>query len=206
MAYGRITKKQTEILEYIKSQILNKGYPPSVRDICTAVNLKSTSSVHAHLETLEKNGYIRRDPTKPRAIEIIDDNFNLTRRELVNVPIVGTVTAGEPILAIENIQGYFPIMPEFVNNKQTFMLKVKGESMVNAGIYDGDQIIVKQQSTASNGEIVVALVDDSATVKRFYKENGHIRLQPENDFMEPIIVDSCEIIGKVIGLIRINID
>ena len=206
MAYGRITKKQTEILEYIKSQILNKGYPPSVRDICTAVNLKSTSSVHAHLETLEKNGYIRRDPTKPRAIEIIDDNFNLTRREVVNVPLIGQVAAGQPLLAVENITGYFPIPAEFMPKEEVFMLNVKGESMVNAGIYDGDQIIVKQQSTASNGEIVVALVDDSATVKRFYKENGHIRLQPENDFMEPIIVDSCEIIGKVIGLIRINID
>ena len=206
MAYGRITKKQTEILEYIKSQILNKGYPPSVRDICTAVNLKSTSSVHAHLETLEKNGYIRRDPTKPRAIEIIDDNFNLTRREVVNVPLIGQVAAGQPLLAVENITGYFPIPAEFIPKEEVFMLNVKGESMVNAGIYDGDQIIVKQQSTASNGEIVVALVDDSATVKGFYKENGHIRLQPENDFMEPIIVDSCEIIGKVIGLIRINID
>ena len=206
MAYGRITKKQTEILEYIKSQILNKGYPPSVRDICTAVNLKSTSSVHAHLETLEKNGYIRRDPTKPRAIEIIDDNFNLTRREVVNVPIIVQVAAGQPLLAVENITSYFPIPAEFIPKEEVFMLNVKGESMVNAGIYDGDQIIVKQQSTASNGEIVVALVDDSATVKRFYKENGHIRLQPENDFMEPIIVDSCEIIGKVIGLIRINID
>ena len=206
MAYGRITKKQTEILEYIKSQILNKGYPPSVRDICTAVHLKSTSSVHAHLETLEKNGYIRRDPTKPRAIEIIDDNFNLTRREVVNVPLIGQVAAGQPLLAVENITSYFPIPAEFIPKEEVFMLNVKGESMVNAGIYDGDQIIVKQQSTASNGEIVVALVDDSATVKRFYKENGHIRLQPENDFMEPIIVDSCEIIGKVIGLIRINID
>ena len=206
MAYGRITKKQTEILEYIKSQILNKGYPPSVRDICTAVNLKSTSSVHAHLETLEKNGYIRRDPTKPRAIEIIDDNFNLTRREVVNVPLIGQVAAGQPLLAVENITSYFPIPAEFIPKEEVFMLNVKGESMVNAGIYDGDQIIIKQQSTASNGEIVVALVDDSATVKRFYKENGHIRLQPENDFMEPIIVDSCEIIGKVIGLIRINID
>ena len=206
MAYGRITKKQTEILEYIKSQILNKGYPPSVRAICTAVNLKSTSSVHAHLETLEKNGYIRRDPTKPRAIEIIDDNFNLTRREVVNVPLIGQVAAGQPLLAVENITSYFPIPAEFIPKEEVFMLNVKGESMVNAGIYDGDQIIVKQQSTASNGEIVVALVDDSATVKRFYKENGHIRLQPENDFMEPIIVDSCEIIGKVIGLIRINID
>ena len=206
MAYGRITKKQTEILEYINSHILNKNYPPSVRDICTAVNLKSTSSVHAHLETLEKNGYIRRDPTKPRAIEIIDDNFNLTRREVVNVPLIGQVAAGQPLLAVENTTRKFPIPAEFIPKEEVFMLNVKGESMVNAGIYDGDQIIVKQQSTASNGEIVVALVDDSATVKRFYKENGHIRLQPENDFMEPIIVDSCEIIGKVIGLIRINID
>ena len=205
MAYGRITKKQSEILEYIKSQILNKGYPPSVRDICTAVNLKSTSSVHAHLETLEKNGYIRRDPTKPRTIEIIDDNFNLTRREVVNVPLIGQVAAGQPLLAVENISSYFPIPAEFLPNEETFMLKVKGESMINMGIYEGDQMIVKKQNTARNGEVVVALVDDSATVKRFYKEDGHIRLQPENDFMEPIIVDDCEILGKVIGLIRLNI-
>ena len=204
MAYGRITKKQTEILEYIKSQILNKGYPPSVRDICEAVNLKSTSSVHAHLETLEKNGYIRRDPTKPRAIEIIDDNFNLTRREVINVPLVGRVAAGEPILAVENILSYFPIPAEFMPNTELFMLTVKGESMINAGIYDGDNIIVSRQNTAHNGEMVVALVDDSATVKRFYKEEGHIRLQPENDYMDPIIVDNCEIIGKVIGIIRID--
>ena len=206
MAYGKITDKQREILEYIKNEILNRGFPPAVREICEAVNLKSTSSVHAHLESLEKNGYIRRDPTKPRAIEIVDDNFNLLRREMVNVPVLGRVAAGEPLLAIENVESYFPIPAEFIPKEEVFMLNVKGESMVNAGIYDGDQIIVKQQSTASNGEIVVALVDDSATVKRFYKENGHIRLQPENDFMEPIIVDSCEIIGKVIGLIRINID
>ena len=206
MSYGRISKKQQEILDYIKNEILNRGFPPAVREICEAVNLKSTSSVHSHLEALEKNGYIRRDPTKPRAIEIIDDNFNLTRREVVNVPLIGQVAAGQPLLAVENITSYFPIPAEFIPKEEVFMLNVKGESMVNAGIYDGDQIIVKQQSTASNGEIVVALVDDSATVKRFYKENGHIRLQPENDFMEPIIVDSCEIIGKVIGLIRINID
>lgn len=206
MAYGRITKKQTEILEYIKSQILNKGYPPSVRDICVAVNLKSTSSVHAHLETLEKNGYIRRDPTKPRTIEIIDDNFNLTRREVVNVPLIGQVAAGQPLLAVENIAGYFPIPAEYMPNEDTFMLTVKGESMVNMGIYEGDQIIVKKQQTAENGEVVVALIDDSATVKRFYKENGHIRLQPENDFMDPIIVSDCEILGKVIGLIRLHIN
>lgn len=205
MAYGRITAKQTEILEYIKSQILNKGYPPSVRDICAAVNLKSTSSVHAHLETLEKNGYIRRDPSKSRTIEIIDDNFNLVRREVVNVPILGQVAAGQPLLAVENVSNYFPIPSEYLPNEETFMLTVKGDSMVNMGIYEGDQIIIKKQNTANNGEVIVALVDDSATVKRFYKENGHIRLQPENDFMDPIIVDDCEILGKVIGLIRMNI-
>ena len=173
-----------------------------MRDICQAVNLKSTSSVHSHLETLEKNGYIRRDPTKPRTIEIIDDNFNLVRREVVNVPMVGTVAAGQPILAIENIDNYFPIPSEYMPNEETFMLKVKGESMINAGILDGDNILVKRQSTAKNGDMVVALVDDSATVKTFYKENGHIRLQPENDDMDPIIVPDCEIIGKVFGVFR----
>ena len=205
MAYGRITQKQSEILEYIKSQILNKGYPPSVRDICSAVNLKSTSSVHAHLESLEKNGYIRRDPTKPRTIEIIDDNFNLTRREMVNVPVLGQVAAGEPILAVDNITGYFPIPSEFMPNEEIFILTVKGDSMINIGIYNGDQIVVEKCNTAENGEIIVALLDDSATVKRFYKENGHIRLQPENDFMDPIIVDDCMILGKVIGLMRWDI-
>ena len=205
MAYGRITQKQSEILEYIKSQILNKGYPPSVRDICSAVHLKSTSSVHSHLETLEKNGYIRRDPTKPRTIEIIDDNFNLTRREMVNVPVLGQVAAGEPILAVDNITGYFPIPSEFMPNEETFILTVKGDSMINIGIYNGDQIVVEKCNTAENGEIIVALLDDSATVKRFYKENGHIRLQPENDFMDPIIVDDCMILGKVIGLMRWDI-
>ena len=202
MAYGKITEKQSQILEYIKSEILNKGYPPSVRDICQAVNLKSTSSVHSHLETLEKNGYIRRDPTKPRTIEIIDDNFNLVRREVVNVPMVGTVAAGQPILEIENIDNYFPIPSEYMPNEETFMLKVKGESMINAGILDGDNILVKRQNTAKNGDMVVALVDDSATVKTFYKENAHIRLQPENDNMDPIIVPTCEIIGKVFGVFR----
>ena len=192
--------------EYIKSQILNKGYPPSVRDICQAVNLKSTSSVHAHLESLEKNGYIRRDPTKSRTIEIIDDNFNLSRREVVNIPLLGQVAAGQPLLAVENITEYFPIPSEYMPGGEVFMLKVKGDSMINMGIYEGDQIIVRKQNTASNGEVIVALVDDSATVKRFYKENGHIRLQPENDFMDPIIVDDCEILGKVIGLIRLGID
>ena len=180
MAQGKISKKQLEILEYIKSQILERGFPPAVREICEAVNLKSTSSVHSHLETLEKNGYIRRDPTKPRAIEILDDSFNLTRREMVNVPIVGQVAAGEPILAQENIENYFPIPTEFMPNSQTFLLKVKGESMINAGILDGDMVLVEQTSTASNGDMVVALIDDGATVKTFYKEEGIFRLQPEN--------------------------
>ena len=202
MAYGKISSKQKEILEYIKQEILNKGYPPAVREICEAVNLKSTSSVHSHLETLEKNGYIRRDPTKPRAIEIIDDSFNLTRREVVNVPMVGSVAAGQPILAVENITSYFPIPAEFMPNAESFMLRVKGESMINAGIFDGDNVLVKRQSTASNGDIVVALVDDSATVKTFYKEDGYYRLQPENDSMDPIIVKECSILGKVIGEFR----
>ncbi|MCC8152035.1 MAG: transcriptional repressor LexA [Lachnospiraceae bacterium] len=199
---GKISSKQSEILEFIKSEILAKGYPPAVREICEAVHLKSTSSVHAHLETLEKNGYIRRDPTKPRAIEIVDDSFNLTRREVVNVPVVGQVAAGEPILATQNIDNYFPIPSEYMPNVQTFMLKVKGESMINAGIFDGDMILVQQQQTAGNGEIVVAIVDDSATVKTFYKENGYFRLQPENDFMDPIIVNEVAILGKVIGVFR----
>ena len=203
MAYGKITAKQREILEYIKNEIVNKGYPPTVREICDAVHLKSTSSVHAHLESLEKNGYIRRDPTKPRAIEIIDENFSLTKREVVNVPIIGSVAAGQPILAVENIEAYFPIPSEMMPNKETFMLKVKGESMINAGIFDGDRILVQQQQTADNGDIVVALVDDSATVKTFYKEAGYIRLQPENDAFEPIILDDCMILGKVFGVFRL---
>ena len=202
MAQGKISKKQQEILEYIKNQLLQRGFPPAVREICEAVNLKSTSSVHSHLETLEKNGYIRRDPTKPRAIEILDDTFNLTRREMVNVPIIGQVAAGQPILAEENIEDYFPFPAERMPNKQTFLLKVKGESMINAGILDGDYVLVEQDATASNGDMVVALVEDSATVKTFYKEEGVFRLQPENDFMDPIIVKEVSILGKVIGVMR----
>ena len=202
MAQGKISKKQLEILEYIKSEILRIGYPPAVREICEAVNLKSTSSVHSHLETLEKNGYIRRDPTKPRAIEIIDDTFNLTRRETTNVPVIGQVAAGEPILAEENITDYFPIPVEMLPNVETFMLKVRGESMINAGILDGDLVLVAQGSVASNGDMVVALVEDSATVKTFYREKGYYRLQPENDNMDPIIVNEVFILGKVIGVFR----
>ena len=203
MSYGKISAKQKEILEFIKNEIINRGYPPSVREICEAVNLRSTSSVFSHLNTLEKNGYIRRDPTKPRAIEIVDDNFNLTRREVVNVPMVGQVAAGQPILATENIEGYFPLPVEYVPNADTFILKVKGESMINAGIFDGDIIFVEKTNNVRNGDTVVALIDDSATVKTFYKEAGHIRLQPENDSMEPIIVENCEIIGKVFGVFRL---
>ncbi len=205
MSYGKISKKQSEILEYIKNEILNRGFPPSVREICEAVNLKSTSSVHSHLETLEKNGYIRRDPTKPRAIEIVDDNFNLVRRETVNVPIIGKVAAGQPLLAVENVEGYFPIPSEYMPNNKTFMLVVQGDSMINAGIFNGDYVVVEQQPTAENGQKVVALIDDSATVKTFYKEDGYIRLQPENDSMKPIIVEPdrpFQILGKVIGVFR----
>ena len=203
MSQGKITSKQKEILEYIKETILKKGYPPTVREICEAVRLKSTSSVHSHLETLERNGFIRRDPTKPRAMEILDDMFGLTRREMVQIPMIGTVTAGQPILAEENIEDYFPVPADLLPNTQTFMLRIKGNSMINAGIFDGDRVIVERTPTAENGDIVVALIDDSATVKRFYKEDGYYRLLPENDAMEPIIVTNMNVLGKVIGLFRI---
>ena len=202
MAREQLSDKQQQILEFIKRRILDKGYPPAVREICEAVNLRSTSSVHSHLETLERKGYSHRDPTQPRAIEIIDDDFNLARREIINIPVVGTVTAGEPILAVQNIEDYFPMLPDRISNKNTFMLHVRGESMINAGIFDGDLVMVEQQSTAENGDIVVAMIEDSATVKTFYKEDGYYRLQPENDSMEPIIVNEVSIIGKVVGLYR----
>jgi repressor LexA len=203
----KLTAKQEQVLNFIKQHLMAKSYPPTVREICEAVGLKSTSSVHAHLETLEKKGYIRKDQDKTRAIEIIDDDFsfNPLSREMVNIPMVGTVAAGVPLLAEQNITEYFPVPADMLPNAETFMLRVKGDSMVNMGIYEGDQLIIKRQNTASNGDVVVALVDDSATVKRFYKENGHYRLQPENDFMEPIIVEECSVLGKVIGLIRLNI-
>ena len=203
MSQDAMSAKQQEILEYIKESILKRGYPPAVREICQAVHLKSTSSVHSHLAALEEKGYIRRDPTKPRTIEILDDTFNFNRREMVNIPVVGTVAAGEPMLAQEHIEDYFPFPAEILPNAETFMLHVRGESMVNAGILPGDQLIVEQRSTAENGEIVVALLDDSATVKTFYKEDGHYRLQPENDSMDPIIADHVQILGKVVGVIRI---
>ena len=204
MGKEKLTDKQTQILEYIRHEILAKGYPPSIREICQAVDLKSTPSVHAQLSSLEAKGYIRRDLTKSRSIEIIDDDFSLTKRELVNIPIVGTVSCGQPILAEQNIEDYFPVPPEYIHNtnNQTFMLRVKGDSMINVGIYEKDLVIVEQCSSARNGEIVVALIEDSATVKTFYKENGYIRLQPENDYMDPILVEHCEILGRVIGLFR----
>lgn len=203
MGYGKITAKQQEILDYIKDEILHRGYPPAVREICEAVNLKSTSSVHSHLETLEKNGYIRRDPTKPRAIEICDDNFHMVRTEMVHLPVLGNVAAGQPILAEENIASYFPVPADMIPKGDSFILNVRGDSMINVGIYNGDQVFVNACNTARNGDTVVALIDDSATVKTFYKENGHIRLQPENDDMDPIIVDDCQILGKVFGIFRL---
>ena len=204
MSTGKISAKQQEILEYIKESILNKGYPPAVREICEAVHLSSTSSVHSHLETLEKNGYIRRDPTKPRTIEICDDSFQMMRREMTSIPVIGRVAAGQPILATENIEGYFPLPVEYVPNADTFILKVKGESMINAGIFDGDIIFVEKTNNVRDGDTVVALIDDSATVKTFYKEAGHIRLQPENDSMDPIIIHGdIQILGKVFGVFRV---
>ncbi|MBQ4416421.1 MAG: transcriptional repressor LexA [Butyrivibrio sp.] len=203
MAYGKISVKQKEILEYIKKQILERGFPPAVREICEAVHLKSTSSVHSHLETLEKNGYIRRDPTKPRAIEICDESFQLVRAEMMSIPVVGQVAAGTPILAEENIDSYFPLPASMCPKGQSFILNVKGDSMINAGICDGDKLFVLEGNTAENGDQVVALIDDSATVKTFYREEGHIRLQPENDHMEPIIVDDCTILGTVYGVLRL---
>ncbi len=210
-----LTKKQQQILDYMKEQLSLRGYPPSVREIGAAVGLKSTSSVHSQLEKLEAKGFIKRDPAKPRAIEIMNHNpFQLDkgdvyddtvyRPEIVHVPVIGTVTAGMPILATENIDSLYPLPIDLVpQNHDCFMLKVKGDSMIEAGILNGDYIVVAKTETASNGQIVVALVnDDEATVKRFYKENGYFRLQPENASMEPIIVDDVKIIGRVEGLMR----
>lgn len=203
MAYGKISKKQQEILEYIKEEILKRGYPPAVREICEAVNLKSTSSVHSHLETLEKNGFIKRDATKPRAIEICDDSFQMVRTEMVSLPVLGQVAAGTPILAEQNIESYFPVPAEMIPKGESFILKVKGDSMINAGIFNGDKVFVNCTNQAKDGDTVVALIDDSATVKTFYHEGDHIRLQPENDDYSPIIVNDCTILGKVFGVFRI---
>ncbi|WP_373898431.1 transcriptional repressor LexA [Haloimpatiens sp. FM7315] len=197
----RVSNKQQEIYEYLKRSLLERGYPPSVREICEAVGLKSTSTVHSHLSNLEKKGLIKRDPTKPRAIEIMENS--ILKREMVSIPIIGKVTAGLPILAVENVEDYFSLPISFVkSNKDLFILRVQGESMIDAGILNQDFAIIEKVSTAENGEIVVALIDKEATIKRFFKEDGHIRLQPENKTMEPIIVSSCTVIGKLVGIYR----
>lgn len=202
--YEDLNEKQLSILLYIKSEIQKKGYPPAVREICKGVGLKSTSTVHGHMEKLEEKGYIRKDPTKPRAIEIIDqDEDSLFRpKKTIDIPVVGRVTAGAPVLAVENIEDTMPIPYEFVQDKEVFILKVQGESMINAGIFDGDNVLVKKQEVAENGDIVVALLGEEATLKRFFKEKNYVRLQPENDNMEPILSKEVYIIGKVIGLYR----
>lgn len=202
MSREKLTPQQEKIFILIKDTILEKGYPPTVREICAAVGLKSPATVHTHLSALEDKGYIKRDPSKPRAIEILDDDFGLSRREFSNIPVVGCVAAGAPLLAEENITDYFPIPVSYLPNDPVFMLTVKGDSMINAGILDGDNVIVRQTKTAKNGDMVVALIEDSATVKTFYKENGYFRLQPENDDYEPIIAENVEILGEVIGVFR----
>ncbi len=196
-----LTPRQKEILGYIKREVLQRGYPPSVREIGQAVGLNSSSTVHGHLGRLEEKGYIRRDPTKPRAIELVNDP-DVIRKDIINVPIVGRVTAGEPILAVENIEDFFPMPKDFANYEDVFMLRVRGDSMINAGILDGDFVVVRQQAHADNGDIVVALIDDEATVKRFYSEADHVRLQPENPTMSPIRVVEVQILGKVVGVFR----
>ncbi|WP_084152764.1 transcriptional repressor LexA [Oribacterium sp. NK2B42] len=202
---NHMTPKQKAVFDYIKQCVIERNYPPSVRDICAAVGLKSTSSVFTYINDLETMGLIKKDPSHPRALMITTSEFrSAPEREVAQVPLVGTVAAGLPLLAQENITDYFPIPVDMLPNKSVFMLTIKGESMINCGILNGDRVIVEQQETCNDGEIVVALVDDSATVKRFYKEDGHIRLQPENDSMDPIIVPDCKILGKVIGLIRMG--
>ncbi len=198
-----LSEKQQLVLDFLKKEVKEKGYPPSVREICDAVGLKSTSTAHGYLARLERAGYIRKDPSKPRAIEILNVDGSSSEPELVHIPIIGSITAGEPILAVENIEDTFPIPISYVKgNDNVFMLKVKGESMINAGIFDKDLILVKEQHDADNGDIVVALIEDFATVKRFFREDGHVRLQPENDAMSPIIVRDVTVVGKVIGLFR----
>lgn len=201
---NNISSRQKTILDFIKAEVKEKGYPPSVREIGEAVGLASSSTVHGHLERLEKKGYIRRDPTKPRAIEILD-NSGMSNDEsgIVRVPLIGKVTAGTPITAIENTEEYYPLPAAMVKNSEVYMLTIQGDSMIESGIFDGDYVIVRKQETANNGEIVVAMTDEEeATVKRFYKEKNHIRLQPENSSMEPIILNNATILGKVIGVIR----
>ena len=208
MKKTQATDKQQRVLDYVKEQIKKDGYAPSVREICKALDLKSTSTVHGYLARLEKKGLIQKNALKPRTIRIIGNEMNheekgfYTSKEMVDVPIVGKVTAGMPILAVENIEDSFPLPVDFVGNSESFMLKVRGDSMIDAGILDGDLVLVKKQNTAQNGDIVVALIEDEATVKKFYKEKGFIRLQPQNQFMQPILVPTCTILGKVAGVFR----
>jgi len=197
-----LTAKQQGILNFLKSEIRQNGYPPTVREICDAVGLSSTSTVHAHLETLERKGYIRRSPAKNRSTEILEEDFYSNTRELVNVPIVGRVAAGVPILADENIEDVFPLPVDYIKNDTCFMLHVKGDSMIDDGIFDGDLVLVRSQNTAESGDIVIALIDDSATVKKFSRDGKKIVLSPANDAFEPIVVDDCDVLGKVIGLYR----
>lgn len=204
---SELTPKQREILEYIVQEVKEKGYPPAVREIGKAVNLKSSSTVYSHLVNLEKKGFIRRDPTKPRAIEILLSEYKIQtteieERRIINLPVLGKVAAGSPILAVENVEEFFPLPLDFVQNQDSYILQIKGDSMIEVGIFNGDYVIVHQQSTAKNGDIVVALIDNEATVKTFYKEKDYIRLQPENSSLEPIIVQDVRILGKVVGLFR----
>ncbi|MBP2016811.1 repressor LexA [Symbiobacterium terraclitae] len=198
-----LTERQRQILQFIKDEIRTKGYPPSVREIGEAIGLSSSSTVHGHMTRLEEKGYIRRDPTKPRAIEVLDGSTTKLQRT-ITVPVVGRVTAGQPILAQETIEDHFPLPSDFVRADESdlFFLKIQGDSMIEAGILDGDLVLVQRQQHANNGDIVVALIEDEATVKRFFKEQDHIRLQPENRFMDPIIVPDCQVLGKVVGLVR----
>lgn len=205
MRREKLTKKQLQIYSYIKQAIEAKGYPPSIREIAKAVNLKSSSSVGFHLSKIEELGYIKRDPDRPRGIKIVDDCFDLEQKEIVNVPVLRTVSAGQSLYATQNIEEYLPIPIELINRKESFLIKVNGNGMINANIFDGDRIIVNEESVAENGDIIVALIGDSVTVTRFFKENDYYRLQPENDSMEPIIVDHIEILGKVIGVFRLGI-
>ena len=199
--------RQIEVLQYIYEEVQEKGYPPTVREIGNAVKLSSTSTVHGHLSRLEKNGFIQRDPTKPRAIELTQAGLDKLGILSDKMPLLGTVTAGAPILAVEEATDYFPVPPDLQSNAGSlFMLKIRGESMIDAGIFDGDSVIVRKQNTAENGDIVIAMSDDDeATCKRFYKENNYYRLQPENSSMDPIILDSVLILGKVVGLYRNHI-
>ncbi|MBH0167830.1 MAG: transcriptional repressor LexA [Bacillota bacterium] len=199
----KLSRRQLDILAFIKEEVSQKGYPPSVREIGEAVGLASSSTVHGHLARLEKKGLIRRDPTKPRAIEVLGLEENIPSVRSVSIPVIGKVTAGLPISAVENVEEYFPLPEHVVGDENVFMLSVVGDSMIEAGIFNKDLVVVKQQPTANNGDIIVAMTDeDEATVKRFFKERNHIRLQPENSSMEPIILQSCTILGKVIGVYR----